>query len=46
MPTRRALPPSPAMEDPAHQALRTQVEEIVNRQPQAVANQVTAWMKE
>jgi len=46
MPARRALPPSPAMEDPAHQALRTQVEEIVNHQPQAVANQVSAWMKE
>jgi flagellar M-ring protein FliF len=46
MPARRALPPSPAIDDPAHQALRTQVEEIVNRQPQAVANQVSAWMKE
>jgi flagellar M-ring protein FliF len=45
MPARRALPPSP-VEDPAHQALRTQVEEIVQRQPQAVANQVAAWMKE
>jgi flagellar M-ring protein FliF len=42
-PARRALPP---IEDPERDALRTQVEEIVQRQPEAIASQVATWMKE
>lgn len=42
-PARRALPP---VEDPEHDAIRTQVEEIVQHRPEAIADQVAAWMKE
>jgi flagellar M-ring protein FliF len=42
-PVRRALPPS---DDPEREALRGQVDEIVKRQPEAIADQVAVWMKQ
>jgi flagellar M-ring protein FliF len=42
-PARRALPP---VDDPEREQLRGQVDEIVKRQPEAIADQVATWMKQ
>ena len=41
-----AMAALPSPQDDAHREVREAVEEIANNQPQAIAHQVTAWMKE